>query len=187
MEDFCALLGLRPALKYETTWERIAKAIRDHVPGANRMETFRQLATTLLLTYALRNADCHAKNIALRYTHHDDVHLAPAYDMLTTSVYAGYQNNPPGISFLGKKTWAPGKNLQKFIAATFGVSLREQLVILEAISQAVAEVAPRVREAMIEHPGFAEPRTRRRTPDGPRSRSSATGDWKPRPHPPRYA
>ncbi len=24
MEDFCALLGLRPAAKYETTWERIA-------------------------------------------------------------------------------------------------------------------------------------------------------------------
>ena len=31
MEDFCALLGLRPQNKYETTWERIAKAVRDHV------------------------------------------------------------------------------------------------------------------------------------------------------------
>ena len=26
MEDFCALLGLRPAAKYETTWERIAQS-----------------------------------------------------------------------------------------------------------------------------------------------------------------
>ena len=34
MEDFCALLGLRPAAKYETTWERVARAVRDHVPGA---------------------------------------------------------------------------------------------------------------------------------------------------------
>jgi serine/threonine-protein kinase HipA len=46
MEDFCALLGLRPAAKYDTTWERIARAVRDHVPGANRLATFRQLATT---------------------------------------------------------------------------------------------------------------------------------------------
>jgi serine/threonine-protein kinase HipA len=65
MEDFCALLGLRPAAKYDTTWERVAKAVRDHVPGERRLETFRQLATLLFLTYALRNADCHAKNVAL--------------------------------------------------------------------------------------------------------------------------
>jgi serine/threonine-protein kinase HipA len=49
MEDFCALLGLRPDAKYETTWERIARAVRDHVPGSHQYETFRKLAATLLL------------------------------------------------------------------------------------------------------------------------------------------
>lgn len=44
MKDFCALLGLRPATKYETTWERIAKAVRDHVPVANRPTIFRHMA-----------------------------------------------------------------------------------------------------------------------------------------------
>ncbi|AOW14531.1 hypothetical protein LPB72_06040 [Hydrogenophaga crassostreae] len=156
MEDFCSLLGLRPAAKYDTTWERIAKAVRDHVPGAQRLETNRQLATTLLLTYALRNADCHAKNLALLYTSRADVHLSPAYDMLTTSVYAGFQHNPPGIEFMGKKTWAPGKNLQKFIAATFGIQPKEQAQMLEAISDAVADVGPLVRQAMAQHPGFEE-------------------------------
>ncbi|MEO5812734.1 MAG: type II toxin-antitoxin system HipA family toxin [Rhodanobacter sp.] len=156
MEDFCALLGLRPAAKYETTWERIAKAVRDHVPGPRRLDTFRQLATTLLLTYALRNADCHAKNIALLYTSRADVHLAPVYDMVTTGVYAGYQNNPPGIAFMGKKTWMPGKSLQKFITATFGVAVKEQLEMVEAIGQAISEVAPSVRAAMKEHPAFAD-------------------------------
>ncbi|MGH6639438.1 MAG: type II toxin-antitoxin system HipA family toxin [Polaromonas sp.] len=154
MEDFCALLGLRPAAKYDTTWERIARAVRDHVPGSRRLETFRQLATTLLLTYALRNADCHAKNLALLYTSRADVHLSPAYDMLTTSVYAGYQHNPPGIEFMGKKTWTPGKNLQKFIAATFGIAAKEQTQMVEAISDAVADVGPQVREAMKAHPAF---------------------------------
>jgi serine/threonine-protein kinase HipA len=154
MEDFCSLLGLRPSAKYDTTWERIAKAVRDHVPGAQRLDTNRQLATTLLLTYALRNADCHAKNLALLYTSRADVHLSPAYDMLTTSVYAGFQHNPPGIEFMGKKTWAPGKNLQKFIAATFGIQPKEQSQMVEAISDAVAEVGPLVRQAMAQHPGF---------------------------------
>ena len=156
MEDFCALLGLRPAAKYDTTWERIARAVRDHVPGGQRLETFRWLATTLLLTYALRNADCHAKNLALIYTSRADVQLAPAYDLLTTVVYAGYQHNPPGIEFMGKKTWTPGKNLHRFIATTFGIGPKEQTLMLEAISDAVADVAPLVSEAMVTHPGFAD-------------------------------
>ena len=156
MEDFCALLGLRPAQKYETTWERIARAARDHVPGPRQYETFQRLAATLLLTYALHNADCHSKNIALLYTSRADVHLSPAYDFLTTSVYAGYQQNPPGISFLGKKTWVPGKNLSKFIAGTFGIPLREQSVMLERISDAIADTVPLVRERMSELLEFRE-------------------------------
>ena len=156
MEDFCALLGLRPAAKYETTWERIARAVRDHVPGSRQYESFRHLTAILLLTYALRNADCHAKNIALLYTSRADVHLSPAYDFLTTSVYAGYQHNPPGIGFLGKKTWTPGKNLMTFVTGTFGVSAREQSIILESISDSIAETVPLVREKIAEHPGFRD-------------------------------
>jgi len=156
MEDFCALLGLRPAAKYDTTWERITKAVRDHVPGEHQYETFRRLAATLLLAYALRNADYHAKNLALLYTSRRDVHLSPAYDFLTTSVYAGYQHNPPGIGFLGKKTWTPGKNLAKFITGTFGISAKEQSLLLESISDAVADVVPLVQEKMKEHAEFRE-------------------------------
>ena len=92
MEDFCSLLGLRPAAKYDTTWERIAKAVRDHVPGDRRLEVFRQLATTLLLTHALRNADCHAKNLALLYTRRADVHLSPTYDIHLCNAQSSFPN-----------------------------------------------------------------------------------------------
>ncbi len=156
MEDFCALLGLRPAAKYDTTWERLAKAVRDHVPGGNQVETFHQLATLLLVNYAVRNSDCHAKNLALLYTKRADVHLSPAYDVITTTVYAGYRHNPPGISFMGRKTWAPGNSLPNFIAASFGLSLKVQSEIVEAISDAVSETAPRVREAMERYPDFKD-------------------------------
>ena len=154
LEDFCALLGLRPSAKYETTWERIAKAVRTYVQGAYHYETFQKLAAMLLLTYALRNADCHSKNVALLYTSRTDARLAPVYDFFTTSVYAGYQHNPPGISFLGKKTWLPGKTLGKFITSNFGIPQREQKQMVERISDAVADVAPAVRELIERLPGF---------------------------------
>jgi serine/threonine-protein kinase HipA len=160
MEDFCALLGLRPASKYDTTWERVAKAVRAHVPGNRLHVTFNRLARLVLLTYALRNSDCHAKNISLLYTDRADVHLSPAYDMITTTVYEGYQHNPPGIGFQGRKTWTPGKTLSTFIATTFGIALREQVKIIEEISDAVSGVAPKVREAMLQHVDFEELGTR---------------------------
>lgn len=156
MEDFCSLLGLRPAAKYDTTWERIARAVRDHVPGPSQFETFHRLATLLVMTYALRNSDCHAKNIALRYTNRRDVELTPVYDMITTTVYAGYQHNPPGIGFMGRKTWSPGKRMAQFITATFGIPLRIQTGIVEAISDAVSDTAQEVRTAMDRFEGFRE-------------------------------
>ena len=156
LEDFCVLLGLRSSSKYDATWERIAKAVRDHVPGSTQLETFNRLATILLLTYALRNSDCHAKNLALLYNTRADVRLAPVYDMITTVVYPGYQQNPPGLSFMGKKIWTPGKNLERFIAGTLGIAPRTQAGIVEAISDAISDIAPRVREAMVQHAAFED-------------------------------
>ncbi|MCE9586936.1 MAG: type II toxin-antitoxin system HipA family toxin [Verrucomicrobia bacterium] len=156
MEDFCCLLGLSPEKKYDTTWERIAKGVRNHVPGPTQREAFRQLSLMLLLTYALRNADCHAKNLALIYSSKTDARVSPAYDLLTTVVYPGYQNQPPGIAFMGKKTWAPGKNLQTFIAREFGIPLREQSLMIESICEAITDTAPKVREAISEHPDFRD-------------------------------
>lgn len=160
MEDFCALLGLRPQNKYETTWERIAKAVRDHVNGSYQYETFQKLSAMLLMTFALRNADCHSKNLALLYTSRQDARLAPVYDFFTTSVYAGYRDNPPGIMFGGKKTWLPGKTLAKFITANFGISDREQKLMVERISDAIADTAPAVREMMERLEGFKDTGTR---------------------------
>lgn len=156
LEDFCALLGLPPAAKYDTTWERIGKAVRTYVPGAYQYETFRKLTKLLLLTYALRNADCHSKNVAVLYTSRGDVHLAPVYDFFTSSVYANYQDNPPGISFMGRKTWLPGKTLGTFITSTFGIPQREQKEIVERISDSVADTAPAVRELMVGLAGFKD-------------------------------
>src|SRR6202023_3179345 len=119
-------------------------------------ETFQKVTTLLLLTYALRSPDCHSKNLALLYTSRTDAHLAPAYDFFTTSVYEGYQNNPPGISFMGRKTWLPGKTLGTFIASTFGISQRQQKEILVRISDAVADTTPAVREVMKSLSGFKD-------------------------------
>ena len=53
-------------------------------------------------------------------------------------------------------TSAPSKTLQTFITGTFGIQPKEQQQIVQAISDAVADVAPQVWQAMAQHPGFAD-------------------------------
>ena len=151
VEDFGVLLGQRDA-----SWEHIAEAVRDHVTGNRRGEVFRHLATSLLLSYALRNARCDAAALALRYTSRADVQAAPAHGLLTTRVYAEMADDLPALGFMGKKTWTPGRNLHKFIATAFGIAPKEQTLMAEAVCDAVADVAPRVLEAMHQHPAFRD-------------------------------
>lgn len=156
VEDFGALLSLPPCSGDAICWEQLAQAVRDQVPGSRRGEAFRHLAGRLLLSFALRDAGCTARSLALRYTSRADVQAAPAHGLLTTGVYADMAGQLPAMAFMNKKIWTPGRNLQKFIATAFGIAPKEQAMMAEAVCDAVADVAPRVAEAMNTHPAFSD-------------------------------
>lgn len=157
MEDLCSLLLLRPENKYESTWERVVNRINDTVVNTERRyAALSQLADLLLLTYALRNADCHTKNIALLYASRDDVRLAPVYDMLTINVYDDYAKNPPGMSVGGRSKWMPGKTLETFLQVRCGIKPEEARQRVERICEAMVEVTPQVVAATEQHPHFKE-------------------------------
>jgi serine/threonine-protein kinase HipA len=155
VEDIGVLLSLPPS-GGDISWEQIAQAVRDHVPGSGRGEAFRHLASRLLLSFALRDAGCNAHTLALRYTTRANVQAAPAHGLLTTGVYADTASQLPAMAFMNKKIWTPGRNLQKFIATAFGIAPKEQAMMAEAVSDAVADVAPQVRAAMNAHPAFSD-------------------------------
>ncbi|MDM0032841.1 type II toxin-antitoxin system HipA family toxin [Variovorax sp. J22P271] len=157
MEDLCSLLSLRPEEKYQSTWERVVGRIKDVVPvAAQQNAALSQLADLLLLTYALRNADCHTKNIALLYSSRERIALAPVYDMLTISVYDDYANNPPGMPVDGRSTWMPGKALERFLQTRCGVMPAQTRERVERICEAIVQVTPQVVEAAARYPGFRE-------------------------------
>lgn len=157
MEDLCSLLLLRPEEKYQSTWERVVGRIKDVVPLAEQQNAaLSQLADLLLLTYALRNADCHTKNIALLYTARDAIALAPVYDMLTITVYDDYAKNPPGMPVDGRSSWTPGKALERFLQTRCGVMPAQTLERVERICEAIVGVTPQVIEAAARYPAFHE-------------------------------
>ncbi|HEY1131317.1 MAG TPA: type II toxin-antitoxin system HipA family toxin [Roseateles sp.] len=157
MEDLCSLLTLRPEQKYESTWERVVGRIKDVTPQPEQQNVaLSHLANLLLLTYALRNADCHTKSIALLYSSRDDIELAPVYDMLTISVYDDYAKNPPGMSVEGRSTWAPGKALERFLQTRCNVMPAQTRERVERICEAIVKVTPQVVEAAQRYPSFHE-------------------------------
>ncbi len=147
MEDLCSLLALRPEQKYESTWEKVANRIKEVTPPAHQAQALSHLGNLLLLTYAMRNADCHTKNIALLYSGMEDVRLAPVYDMLSITVYDDYCNNPPGMSVHGRSTWQPGKALDLYLQTHCGLKPADIEQRVERLCQAVVEVSPEVVRA----------------------------------------
>lgn len=154
LEDACGLLGLPPHEKYATTTEKVLKATRTYLPSAHLRVQLKQFGWHVLTNYVVRNADCHAKNIALYYTQIGDVAFTPIYDIVTTQAYPRYANNPPGLSIDGRQTWAAGKVLQRFFNARLGIAAREYADMVERLCESAVEVGAEVIEAARNEPNW---------------------------------
>jgi serine/threonine-protein kinase HipA len=104
---------------------------------------------------ALRNGDAHPKNFGILY---DDVlgeaRLAPAYDLVTTSVYM--PNDSMALTLNGSTKWPSSKDLRKFGETRMECTPSQTKLILERVADAVSQTANDVRSYIKEHPEFGE-------------------------------
>ena len=152
VEDLCGLLGLPPNEKYSPSTEQVVKAARAYFRSERWSENARRLAWLILSTYVVRNADCHAKNIALMYTDAGDVEFTPVYDMVTTQAYPLYAKNPPALTIDGRRTWAPGKTLSRFFATRLNIPPKEYASMVEALCDAAVDTGKEVIARADERP-----------------------------------
>lgn len=90
VEDFAALAGRTPAthgpdFKYEGHYLELFELLRQYV-GAYVVEAG-ALFELLVFNYLIGNGDAHYKNFSLRETRFGDYVLAPAYDLLNTTLH----------------------------------------------------------------------------------------------------
>jgi HipA-like C-terminal domain./HipA-like N-terminal domain. len=152
LEDACGLLGLPPHEKYATTTEKVLNATLAYLPAGMTRAQLLQLGWHLLTNYVVRNADCHAKNGALYYTTLADVAYTPVYDVVTTQAYPRYATNPPCLSIEGRRTWAPGKSLERFFNTRLGIAPRDYAQMVERLCESAAEVGYEVIETAKNEP-----------------------------------
>jgi serine/threonine-protein kinase HipA len=107
------------------------------------------------LNCGLRNGDAHLKNFGIVY---DDVlrevHLAPAFDLVTTTVYMPKDNM--ALTLDGSTQWPSAKALQRLGETRAGGTPARVRSILERIADALSDVAIEVRQYTADHPEFSD-------------------------------
>jgi serine/threonine-protein kinase HipA len=152
LEDACGLLGLPPHEKYSTTMEKVLAATHPYLDKTSARAQMEQLGWLLLTNYVVRNADCHAKNIAVCYTSRTDVVITPLYDIVTTQAYPRYDSNQPALSIEGRKTWSPGKTLERFFKTRLGIAPDDYARMVERLCESAVAVGHEVIEAARNEP-----------------------------------
>ncbi|PIV01041.1 MAG: type II toxin-antitoxin system HipA family toxin [Syntrophobacterales bacterium CG03_land_8_20_14_0_80_58_14] len=155
-EDMCVLQGIGADEKYNSTYERIAKAIGSYVSPHRREEAMKTFFKSLILAVAVRNGDAHLKNYGVLYENptSGDVRLAPIYDVVTTVAYI--PRDIPALSLGGAKKWWDAKALHKFGIAHCGLSHGSIREIFDQVSGAISETIKDIRRHANDYPAFRE-------------------------------
>jgi len=111
-EDMCVLQAKQRDDKYEGSYEQIAKVIKTFVSAKNKRVSLLQFFKMVVLNTFLKNGDAHLKNFGLLYDGIDNIRIAPAYDVVSTTVYI--QKDIPALNLFGSKKWWSEKFLLRF-------------------------------------------------------------------------
>jgi serine/threonine-protein kinase HipA len=105
LEDFCSVLDLPASAKYDSTIERVARALRplSNDPVADIETLFRRT----VFAWCIADGDMHLKNLALLKIGQPpagffSVRLAPLYDAVTTRLFPNLAHDRMALKLAGK-------------------------------------------------------------------------------------
>lgn len=114
IEDFCVLQGKSVKAKYDSSFERAAKTVRQFSLPKKRQGDLKVLFKIFVLSVVLRNGDAHLKNFCILYNDPTLKRgwLSPTFDHVTTTAYL--PNDIMALTLDGSKRWPTRKQLLEF-------------------------------------------------------------------------
>lgn len=114
VEDFAQLSGASRDTKYNSSTERLIEIIDLYCtfPAIERLKLFERL----LCAFLTGNEDMHLKNWSL-VTRNDKVELAPAYDLLNTTIPNPRSREEVALPLRGKKSNLTGRDFWHYLAS----------------------------------------------------------------------
>lgn len=155
LEDFCVLNGRRTEEKYRGSYETgVMKRFQQFARSESLLAESIQLFTLIALNAAIRNGDAHLKNFAILYDEVEgDAHLAPVYDLVTTTVYLAQDRM--ALTMNGSNQWPSAKDLIQFGERRSLGTRQTFLKLFERISDALTDTTREVETYSKERPEFA--------------------------------
>lgn len=152
-EDFCSLNGFGTQEKYDSSYEKLSKRIKEFVSpeliGSSLEVYFRALS----LSCAVQNGDAHLKNFGVLYESTDKVvRLAPAFDIVTTKPYI--KNDALALMLDGSKRFPNAERLVKFAKLHCNIQAEKAERILEEVADSVAQTMNELRLHIKDYPEF---------------------------------
>jgi serine/threonine-protein kinase HipA len=143
IEDFCVLNARRAHGRYDGSYENIAKRITDYVTASKLAEAREQFVLMVAYACAIENGDAHLKNFSVLYAQPEaESTLAPAYDLLSTSLYMPHDKL--ALTLNESKDYPDRAGLSRFIRHVTGKSERAATSVIE---QAIVGAQAAITEA----------------------------------------
>lgn len=163
MEDFTSLRQYSAEDKYKGSYAAIAQIIRQISgrPDEDLIHFFNQFAASCIL----KNGDAHLKNFSVLYHDEYDVRLAPAYDVLDTSIYRvgtqgifdAYDDTLAlNLTNHGKKTYPSKNTLLDFAEKYCDLGREDASFMIDTIVQAKEQVLVKYSDVLRENEWLAQ-------------------------------
>jgi serine/threonine-protein kinase HipA len=135
MEDMCQLTERLTEDKYKGSYELVGKTIMkySHQPGLDLV----RFAELLVFCYLTGNADMHLKNFSLIQLQGNALVLAPAYDLINTSILMPTDKEELALPLNGHKSKLQRKHFANGFT-TMGLTAKQQEGILNKFSDKLA-------------------------------------------------
>ena len=152
-EDACQVSDLYPSSKYRINTETAITVLADACArgGGSRSAAALELLKTVVFSWLIGNGDLHGKNLSI-YAPGGLWQPTPAYDLLTTQPYAGW-NDPMALTLYGRANRLTRSN---FVEAATRIGVRERATsrMIDSVVEAAKEWPDRCEEI-----GFTERQT----------------------------
>jgi serine/threonine-protein kinase HipA len=154
-EDFCVLSALRAHGRYEGSYELIARRIGQFVAPEEQSTALEQLFAIVALCCAIENGDAHLKNFAVLYDNAQSaVRLAPAYDLVSTTVYQA--RDVMALELGGTKAFPERTRLIAYGRQACGLSSSRVTNVLQRVEHGVHAARAKIRKYMKDHRDFSK-------------------------------
>lgn len=141
LEDICSVLDLPPDAKYDSTIERIARAVRSLSTAPE--DDLLVILARALFAWLIADGDMHLKNLALLKitapgtATFESVRMAPLYDAVTTRVFPGLEHDRMALKLGGKDDRLRRADFLR-MAVTAGIASRDANATMDALTAGLA-------------------------------------------------